>query len=225
MGGASLPRRAVKAFRSAGATEEMIASARLIYGSLPNEPPGRPRKYKNGKEADHAFYMRHRDRFREKRMISTKNSHPISRKYAEEIGRVLIGTEMLPTKPASPEADPLGGSRAWLETAWPDAVLAAPRVLSLKEVLVSAAGGNVDREADVLTISALLDKGCDLEADILPVVAGTVPELPRPLDIGLQIAAPIEEGADRLDIQLGLDMPLSRPVEAAPNFLAFPRPR
>ena len=72
MGGATLPRRAVKAFRSAGATEEMIASARLIYGSLPNEPPGRPRIYKNGKEADHAFYMRHRDRFRQKREISPK---------------------------------------------------------------------------------------------------------------------------------------------------------
>jgi hypothetical protein len=57
MGGATLPRRAVKAFRSAGATEEMIASARLIFGSLAREPPGRPRIYKNAKEADHAFYI------------------------------------------------------------------------------------------------------------------------------------------------------------------------
>jgi hypothetical protein len=55
------------------------------------------------------------------------------------------------------------------------------RVLSLKEVLVHAAGGNVDREADVLTIRRLLEEGCDLEADILPTVARTVPELPRPL--------------------------------------------
>jgi hypothetical protein len=71
-----LPRRAVKAFRSAGATEEMIASARFIFGSLPREPPGRPRKYKNGKEADHAFYIRKRDRLRQKRAISPKRGRP-----------------------------------------------------------------------------------------------------------------------------------------------------
>jgi hypothetical protein len=142
-----LPRKAVMAFRSAGATEEMIAKARLIYGSLPREPPGRPRIYKNAKEADHAFYMRHRDRFREKREISRKNGHPVV---------------------FDPET---------IVAAVPDVA----RVLSLKEVLVNAARGNVDREADVLTIRALLDQYCDLEADILPTAARTVPELPRPL--------------------------------------------
>jgi hypothetical protein len=30
-------------------------------------------------------------------------------------------------------------------------------------------------------IRALLDQGCDLEADILPIVAREIPELPRPL--------------------------------------------
>jgi hypothetical protein len=105
--------------------------------------------YKNAKEADHAFYMRHRDRFRQKRAISPNNHrdrfrqkraispnnghHPLPSEYVEAVGRTLIGTDMLP--PA--------------------------RVLSLKEVLVNAAGGNVDREADVLTISALLDKEAD----------------------------------------------------------------
>jgi hypothetical protein len=80
MGGASLPRKVVTAFRSAGATEEMIASARLIFGSLPSEPPGRPRMYKNSKEADHAFYIRNRDRLREKRAISPNNgaTHPLA---------------------------------------------------------------------------------------------------------------------------------------------------
>jgi hypothetical protein len=154
MGGGSLPRKVVTAFRSAGATEEMIASARLIFGSLPREAPGRPRMYQNSKEADHAFYMRHRDRFRQKRVISPNNDHyPLPSEYVEAVGRTLIGTEMLP--PA--------------------------RVLSLKELLIDAAGGNVDREADVLTIRALLDEGCDLEADILPTVARMMPELPRPL--------------------------------------------
>jgi hypothetical protein len=37
-------------------------------------------------------------------------------------------------------------------------------------------------------------------------------------DISLEIAAPIEEGADRFDIQLGLNLPLSRPMAARPAF-------
>ena len=94
MGVASLPRRAATAFRNVGATEEMIAAARLIYGSLPNEPRGRQRIYKTAKEADHAFYMRHRDRFRENRAISPKNGHvseplALARKHADVIGRAL----------------------------------------------------------------------------------------------------------------------------------------
>jgi hypothetical protein len=112
--------------------------ARLIFGSLAREPPGRPRIYKNGKEADHAFYMRHRDRFRQKREISPKNgaTHPL---------------------PASN----------------------AP--VSLQQRLEEACQGNYDARVSVEPIEALLAQGCDLEADILPTVARTVPELPRPL--------------------------------------------
>ena len=52
-------------------------------------------------------------------------------------------------------------------------------VASLKGLLVDAAGWNVDREADVAPILALIDQGCDLEADVLPTVARTVPEQVR----------------------------------------------
>jgi hypothetical protein len=45
--------------------------------------------------------------------------------------------------------------------------------------LLDAAQGNVDPLADIAPIEALLEQGCDLDADILPVVARTVPELPR----------------------------------------------
>jgi hypothetical protein len=38
----------------------------------------------------------------------------------------------------------------------------------LKGLLVNAATWNVDREASVEPIRALLDQGCDLEPDILP---------------------------------------------------------
>jgi hypothetical protein len=43
-------------------------------------------------------------------------------------------------------------------------------------------------------------------------------------EANMRRAPSIEEATDRLDIQLGLDMPLSRPVEATPNFLAYSRP-
>ena len=55
------------------------------------------------------------------------------------------------------------------------------RVASLKGTLVDAARHNVDLSTDVAPIRSLLDQGCDLEADILPIVAREVPELLRPL--------------------------------------------
>jgi hypothetical protein len=71
--GATLPRKVVKAFRSAGAsagaTEEMIAGACLILGSFPSGPVGRPRNYKNRAEPDRAYKLRKKER--EKTRIST----------------------------------------------------------------------------------------------------------------------------------------------------------
>jgi hypothetical protein len=48
-------------------------------------------------------------------------------------------------------------------------------------MLFVAAHGNIDLNASTDPIRTLLEQGCDLEADILPVVAREVPELPRPL--------------------------------------------
>jgi hypothetical protein len=120
------------------------------------EAPGRPRKHKTDKDANHAYYMRHRDRILKMEAIRRRN------KKAQD-------THVLSLEEA----------KAIHATARPPDTGA--RVLSLKEVLVDAAGGNVDREADVLTIRALLAQGCDFEADILPTVARDVPQLPRPL--------------------------------------------
>jgi hypothetical protein len=135
--GASLPRKAIKAFQGAGATEEMVAAACLPFASLPREAPGRPRKYKNRKEATHAYYMRHRDRLRKMEAIRRKKK----------------------ARKAPREAPPV----------------------SLQQRLEEACQGNYDARVSVEPIEALLAQGCDLEADILPTVAGTVPELPRPL--------------------------------------------
>jgi hypothetical protein len=60
--------------------------------------------------------------------------------------------------------------------------LAITRVRAdLKGRLIEAAHHNVDASADVGPILYLLDQGCDLEADVLPIVALELPELPRPL--------------------------------------------
>ena len=91
-----------------------------------------------------------------------------------------------------------------------------------------ACEANYDARASVEPIQALLDQGCNFEMDVLPTVAGTVPELPRPLknwarrgscgkswrrgrqDIGLKIAAPVEEGTDRQNIGLAVNIPARR---------------
>jgi hypothetical protein len=52
---------------------------------------------------------------------------------------------------------------------------------SLRTRLIDASNGNIDALADVAPVRALLDQGCDLEAVILPTVARTMRDLPRPL--------------------------------------------
>ena len=47
--------------------------------------------------------------------------------------------------------------------------------------LIEASNGNRDALSDISPIRALLDQGCDLEADVVPVVARMLPDLPRPL--------------------------------------------
>jgi hypothetical protein len=47
--------------------------------------------------------------------------------------------------------------------------------------LADAFKGNFDASASIAPIRALLDQGYDLEADIVPTVARTMPDLPRPL--------------------------------------------
>jgi hypothetical protein len=152
MGGASLPQKVITAFRSAGATEEMIARAGLVFASLPREAPGRPRKYRNSKEADHAYYVRKRDRLREMQAISPKNGA----KPLPGADRLMQHESVVAREEASPP-------------------------VSLQQRLEEACQANYDARVSVEPIEALLAQGCDLEADVLPTVARTVPELPRPL--------------------------------------------
>jgi hypothetical protein len=52
---------------------------------------------------------------------------------------------------------------------------------NLRVRLIDASNGNIDALADISPIRALIEQGCDLEADVLPVVARLIPDLPRPL--------------------------------------------
>jgi hypothetical protein len=51
----------------------------------------------------------------------------------------------------------------------------------LQDRLRDATRGNFDPDADITPIRALIVQGCDLDADVVPVVARLVPELPRRL--------------------------------------------
>ena len=46
--------------------------------------------------------------------------------------------------------------------------------------LIEASNGNMDALADISPIRGLIEQGCDLEADVLPVVARLLPELSAP---------------------------------------------
>jgi hypothetical protein len=135
--------------------------------------------YKNAKEADHAFYMRHRDRFRQKRAISPKNGH------MKATGGDPATSEL--SDQAKGGRAPDVGVASNPPVATPNPVKA---MVALHVMLVDAARWNVDSDADVEPIRRLMfDKGCDLEADVLPTVARMVPELPRAAEeLGRQVA-------------------------------------
>jgi hypothetical protein len=61
--------------------------------------------------------------------------------------------------------------------------------------LAEAGQGHFDADADIAPVRALLDQGCDLEADVVPTVARTLPELPRPLK---RWDAPSPSGSDAI---------------------------
>jgi hypothetical protein len=63
----------------------------------------------------------------------------------------------------------------------PDAGRNRLLLVDIRKRLIQAAQGHFDPAADVEPIRGLLDQGCDLEADVLPTVARTVPDMPRPL--------------------------------------------
>jgi hypothetical protein len=146
----------VEALRSAGAREEMIAAAIKAGGELGNSTKprgGRPRKH-----AD-----------------DTARKRAWKKGVTKRVTKLVAGDETgdeTPLRPVGGDETPAPRNENRDEIS---------RIVVLRACLEGVAAGHFDPAADVEPIRALLDQGCDLEADILPTVARTVPELPRPL--------------------------------------------
>ena len=142
-----------QALASAGASEEILNLVNLCFERcLTPQDTGRPRQYANRNEQQRAYRERKR---REKALAAREALEPAREALAPSPiwqTPVIVAETRVPMR---------------------------PMVASLKGLLVDAAGWNVDREADVAPILALIDQGCDLEADVLPTVARTVPEQVR----------------------------------------------
>jgi hypothetical protein len=63
--------------------------------------------------------------------------------------------------------------------------------------LEEASRGHFDPAADISRIRALLDQGCDLEADIVPTVARTCPSYRVPSSVGGAMARAGNPGVAR----------------------------
>jgi hypothetical protein len=143
----------IEALRSAGATEEMLAAAVKAGGELQNSPPRqRGRRRQYADDAARQRAWRRRNEIRYENQPSAGPRNEIRNEIPVE---------------RRPEA---GRNRFRLVP-----------TEALRGRLLEAAQGHIDPMADVEPIRGLLDQGCDLEADVLPTVARTVPELPRPL--------------------------------------------
>jgi hypothetical protein len=139
---------------SAGVSEEIVALMQNVLEEClkPARPPGRPRVYASRTEQQRAY--RERRKQREKELA-------------------LADIERLKERRAASDE---GEREAWKQRK--EGQKACEKIHGRVTV---AARGNVEPGLTVAPIFALIKEGCDLEADVLPVVAQTVAELPRPL--------------------------------------------
>jgi hypothetical protein len=152
--------------RNGGSTEEIIAAlmkaggTRALFEDVPKRSAGRPRGHFADRPAT-AAERAHASRARR------KAAKPISHDAANH------------PEVSQPEPDAAANHP---EVSQPEPDANHMDVSHLRERLDLVAGGFFERDADLEPIVALIrDQGCDLEADILPIVARLLPDLPRPL--------------------------------------------
>jgi hypothetical protein len=182
----------VETLRSAGATEEMIALVKSVSGTfegVPRSKGGRPRKHADDAAKFRAF--RARKRARNEISNETPEYHPeydraerraarlgneTSNETGVELGASERITNVITVRRNETDARNETSNETHVET---DPGFAVESAEYLRTRLL--AHGNFDLSASIEPIRMLIAQGCDLERDILPVVASRVPELPRPL--------------------------------------------
>jgi hypothetical protein len=232
MGGAKLAPKVIAAFRSAGATEEMIAGATQIVVAMGHGSPGRPRKYKNRAERDRAYKLRKQERDKPRISTPERDETRISTPDPMKDMAVAIAETIVA---ALPQVEPSAlhvllvnaarwnvdsdadvapiRAHSWLMRQWVGRAstrigrngTARPRkyknraerdrayklrrkerdktreIIStpieavhredyhgLRARLIDASNGNIDALADISPIRALIEQGCDFEADEAP---------------------------------------------------------
>jgi hypothetical protein len=145
----------------------MIAAAVNAAGELGNSPTprgGRPRKHANDTARKRAW-----KKGATKRVTKLASGD----ETGDETPSRLLG-----------EGDETGDETPAPRNEIRNEIPPAARMLlgpALRQRLEEAGQGQIDPMADVGPIAGLIEDGCDLEADILPIIARDVPELPRPL--------------------------------------------
>jgi hypothetical protein len=148
------------AIRNAGATEGIVAALLHAGGTfehVPRSKGGRPRKYADRAECDRAYRKRRkaREETREETDRAERRAARLGEETREETAPAQVRREETPRHIESAEY--------------------------LRTRLIDAAHGNFDLSSSIEPIRTLLDQGCDLEADVVPIVARLLPDLPRPL--------------------------------------------
>jgi hypothetical protein len=145
-----------EALRSAGATEEIITALMNAGGTfehVPRSKGGRPRKH-----------------------FADRASTAVERAQASRARRNVAKPVAKPTPEVSQHGPDV--AKHPLEVLQPSLPY---RLAIVRERIGFVAPGKLDDAADLAPIVALINQGCDLELDVLPVVATRVSDLPRPL--------------------------------------------
>jgi hypothetical protein len=138
------------------------------FEHVPRSKGGRPRKYADPASKDRAYRERKKARVETYDETQPHAWTPKRRALLEAFSRDETRVE-------TPMRDGFPGEFR-VETR-----AETPAMEHLRGRLEEACQGNFDADADLAPIVALLNQGCDLEADVLPVVARLLPDLPRPL--------------------------------------------
>jgi len=186
--------------QSGGGTEEIIAAlmkaggTRALFEDMPPPKRGRPRKHADDATKHRAFRARKRARNAIRDEMPTEEGRRIEKYVKAQFDRVAAESsrdEIRDDEEAHANAviqalieDGLARMEATKDTLRDEIrdEIPAPdlyaRSIHLRRRLDQVAGGSFDPGADLEPIVALIrDQACDLEGDVLPIVARELPEL------------------------------------------------